>query len=67
MILSFRNMNNDQDGCLSNESNQSQLLMRPMRRLWLDKLNPSHGFNFGHKGLIDIGGLMAKMTNYSRN
>jgi hypothetical protein len=25
---------------------------------WLDKLNPSHWFNFGLKGLIGIGGLM---------
>jgi hypothetical protein len=25
---------------------------------WLDKLNPSHLFNFALKGLIDIGGLM---------
>jgi hypothetical protein len=25
---------------------------------WLDKLNPSHWFNFGLKGLIKIGGVM---------
>jgi hypothetical protein len=25
---------------------------------WLDKLNPSHWFNFGLKGLIGISGLM---------
>jgi hypothetical protein len=30
----------------------------PWRRLQLDKLNPSHWFNFGLKGLIGIGGLM---------
>jgi hypothetical protein len=48
-------MNNEQDGCLSNASNQSQPLMGPMKRLRLDKLNSSHWFNFG---LIGIGGLM---------
>jgi hypothetical protein len=29
-----------------------------MKSIWLDKLNPSHWFNFGLKGLIGIGGLM---------
>jgi hypothetical protein len=56
--VSFQNMNDDQDGCLSDASNQSQPLMGPMKRLQLDKLNLSHWFNFGLKGLIDIGGLM---------
>jgi hypothetical protein len=51
-------MNNDQDDCLSDESNQSQPLMGPMKRFWPDKLNPSHCFNFGLKGLIDISILM---------
>jgi hypothetical protein len=56
--VSFQSMNDDQDGCPSDASNQSQPLMGPMKRLWLDKLNPSHWFNFGLTGLIDIGGLM---------
>jgi hypothetical protein len=47
-----------QNGCLSDASNQSQPLMGPMKRLQLDKLNPSHWFNFGLKGLIGIGELM---------
>jgi hypothetical protein len=51
-------MYNDQDGCLSDASNQSQPLMGPMKRLWLNKLNPSQWFNFGLKGLISIGGFM---------
>jgi hypothetical protein len=55
--VSFQNMNNYQDGCFSDASNQSQALTGPMKRLWLDKLNPSHWFNFGLKVLIGIGGL----------
>jgi hypothetical protein len=53
-------MNNDHDGCLSKASNQSQLLLGLMSRLWLDKVHRSHWFNFGLKGLIGIGGLMLK-------
>jgi hypothetical protein len=33
MLVSFQNMNDDQDGCLSDASNQSQPLMGPMKRL----------------------------------
>jgi hypothetical protein len=36
MLVSFQNMNDDQDGCLSDASNQSQPLMEPMKTLWLD-------------------------------
>jgi hypothetical protein len=50
--MSFQNMNNNQDGC------QSELLMGPMKRLQLDKLNLSNWFIFGLKGLIGIRGLM---------
>jgi hypothetical protein len=58
MLVSFQNMNNDQDGCLSNVSNQSQPLMGPMKRLQLNKLNLSRWFNFVQKGLIGIVGLI---------
>jgi hypothetical protein len=37
MLVSFQNMNNDQDGCLSNASNQSQTLTGPMKGHWLDE------------------------------
>jgi hypothetical protein len=56
--VSFQNMNNDQEGCLSDASNQSQPLKGPMKRLQLDKHNLSHWFNFGLKGLTGISGLM---------
>jgi hypothetical protein len=58
MLVSFQNMNDDHDGYLFDASNQSQPLTGPMKRLQLDKFNSSYWFNFGLKGLIDIGGLM---------
>jgi hypothetical protein len=49
---------------------------RTHEKILAGKLNPSHWFNFGLKGLIDIGGLMIlgllsiiwlKKTNHLRN
>jgi hypothetical protein len=55
MLVSFQNMKPNQDGCLSDASNQSQLLTGLMKKLWLDKFNPSHWFNFGRKELMLLG------------